>query len=57
LNTVPQSLKQLFHDSIDFQVNGGTMPPPDYLILHPEARLSDQEKKQIIQGLETTLSQ
>ncbi|GAB4533739.1 MAG: hypothetical protein Fur0018_23280 [Anaerolineales bacterium] len=29
----------------------GKMPPFDYLIMHPEARLSDAERQQLIQGL------
>ncbi len=30
------------------------MPPPQYLLAHPEARLSKQEKKIFVQGLEKT---
>ena len=31
------------------------MPPLDYLLLHPEARLSNEEKAQLISGLQATL--
>jgi len=29
----------------------GQMPPAQYLLMHPEARLSDAEKQQLIQGM------
>jgi hypothetical protein len=32
------------------------MPPADYLLTHPEARLTDLEKELLIQGLQETLS-
>jgi len=35
-------------------VRKGEMPLPDYLLLHPEARLSATEREQFIQGLTTT---
>lgn len=35
-------------------IQKGTMPPWFYLPLHPEARLSPQEKQQLIQGLLAT---
>jgi hypothetical protein len=37
------------------QVNSGKMPLPQYLLMHPEARLTDAEKKQLIAGLTATL--
>jgi hypothetical protein len=36
------------------QVESGAMPPGDYLLLHPDARLSDAEKQQLINGLNAT---
>ncbi len=33
----------------------GSMPPPQYLITHPQAALSDTEKQQLIQGLQNSL--
>ncbi|HEX5330741.1 heme-binding domain-containing protein [Sulfuricurvum sp.] len=36
------------------EVEEGEMPIPPYLITHPEARLSDAEKKELIDGLEKT---
>lgn len=36
-------------------VSNGSMPPAIYLIEHPDARLNDVEKRQLIQGLRATL--
>lgn len=33
----------------------GVMPPSRYLMLHPEARLSDAEKQQLMQGIIASL--
>ena len=33
----------------------GEMPPPQYLLMHPEARLSAQEKQQLADGLQKSL--
>lgn len=33
----------------------GEMPPGNYLIMHPGAKLTDAEKHQLIQGLEASL--
>jgi hypothetical protein len=43
-------------DDIGQQIQRGTMPPSDYLLMHPSARLTDAEKQQLIQGLQTSLS-
>jgi mono/diheme cytochrome c family protein len=32
------------------------MPPADYLLMHPEARLSDAERRTLATGLETTFA-
>jgi hypothetical protein len=32
-------------------IREGKMPPASYLMLHPDARLSDAEKQQLVQGL------
>lgn len=45
---------RLARDMID-QIRSGVMPPPDYLLLHPEARLDAAEKEQLIQGLQNSL--
>jgi hypothetical protein len=33
------------------------MPPADYLLIHPDARLSADEKTQLIEGLQQSLGQ
>jgi len=33
----------------------GSMPPSQYLILHPEAKLTQQQKDQLIAGLQATV--
>jgi hypothetical protein len=42
-------------ENVSGQISGGAMPPLDYLLLHPEARLSNEEKAQLINGLEATV--
>ena len=37
-------------------IRSGSMPPVDYRLIHPEARLTDLEKELLIQGLQETLS-
>ena len=41
-------------DEIEEQVAEGKMPPASYLLMHPEARLSDAEKQQLLAGLKAT---
>lgn len=38
-------------------VRRGQMPEPTYLPMHPEARLTDTEKQQLIQGLAATFGE
>ncbi len=44
-------------DLIAYQVTNGKMPLPQYLMLHPEARLTQAEKDQLVQGIRATLAQ
>lgn len=44
-------------DEIYRMINSGEMPPFQFLIMHPEARLTDAEKQALIQGLQATLGQ
>jgi mono/diheme cytochrome c family protein len=37
-------------------IRDGEMPPWQFKLLHPESRLSDSEKRQLIRGLEATLA-
>ena len=36
-------------------IQNGEMPPGNYLMMHPEARLTNQEKLQLIAGLQNSL--
>jgi hypothetical protein len=44
-------------NQIEAMINSGRMPPPQFLIMHPEARLTATEKQELIQGLQATLGQ
>ncbi len=37
------------------QIQSGSMPPASYLVQHPDANLTADEKQQLIQGLQTSL--
>ncbi len=40
---------------VDREVRGGGMPDSSYLPLHPEARLSAEEKQQLLDGLKASI--
>ena len=42
-------------DELGEKINNGDMPPASYLPLHPDARLTDAEKQQLIAGLTASL--
>jgi cytochrome c551/c552 len=42
---------------IERTIRDGEMPPSQYLIMHPEARLSDEEKQELIDGVNASLGQ
>lgn len=41
-------------DEIVHQIRKGDMPLESYVLIHPEARLTEQEKKDLIEGLKKT---
>ncbi len=43
-------------DEVAQQIQRGSMPPSYYLIIHPTANLTPDEKQALIQGLQTSLS-
>ena len=47
--------KSLEVDEISQVINEGEMPPGQYLLLHPEARLSEAEKQQLVQGMANSI--
>ena len=56
LNTLPAFRAQRLPEDVVQQIRNGAMPPKDYLILHPDARLSDAEKQQLMQGMQQSLT-
>jgi hypothetical protein len=44
-------------DDVKKEVNDGDMPIWNYVLLHPEAKLSAAEKTQLIDGLKATFLQ
>ncbi len=42
-------------DDVAEQVQRGNMPPSYYLLMHPAANLTPEEKQALIQGLQTSL--
>src|ERR687885_1761608 len=57
LNNAPSFRASRLPEEAGQQIRNGSMPPSDYLILHPAARLTAAEKDQLIQGLQKSLSQ
>jgi len=47
--------RQLKPEKIQREIASGSMPPRIYLLTHPEARLTDAEKQQLIAGLIASL--
>jgi hypothetical protein len=43
-------------DDIPIVVSSGAMPPSQFLMMHPEARLTQAEKDALVNGLKTTIS-
>lgn len=56
LSQLSTARKARLMEEIARAIRAGTMPPPDYLLIHPEARLSALEKELLIQGLQEVLS-
>ncbi len=54
LNVSEWGVKKYHEDDAVKEVQSGGMPLDNYLWLHPEAKLTPQEKEQFIQGLKAT---
>jgi len=48
---------QLMAGDATSMVQSGKMPPAQYLLIHSDARLTDAEKQQLIQGLQALAAQ
>ena len=55
LDSMPAFRKSMVAEEIAMQIRSGAMPPKDYLLLHPEAHLTDAEKEQLITGFQASL--
>ncbi len=57
LNNIPAFRRNGLVDEMAQQIRNGAMPPKDYLLVHPTARLTAAEKTQLIEGLTKSLAQ
>lgn len=55
LNKLPAFRRNQLAENMAMRIRLGTMPPKDYLFLHADARLSDAQKDQLIQGVRASL--
>ncbi|MSP11729.1 MAG: hypothetical protein EXR62_02105 [Chloroflexi bacterium] len=56
LNKLPAFMKAQLPNNMAQRIRNATMPPFDYLLMHPEARLSQAEKEQLIRGLQKSFA-
>ncbi len=56
LNFSEQRADEISAEKIIASIENGAMPPAQYLLLHPEAQLSEVEKMLLIRGIRATLS-
>ncbi len=57
LNALSSRRRDRLPDSLERAVTRGSMPPFDYLLMHPEARLSDAERQQLADGFKASLAE
>lgn len=55
MNNIPEEKLSNLGESCARRTKNGNMPPKDFLILHPEARLTDAEKQQLEDGFKKSL--
>jgi hypothetical protein len=56
LNFSEQRADEISVEDIINLIEDGSMPPPQYLLLHPEAQLSETEQVQLVTSIRATLS-
>jgi hypothetical protein len=54
VNEMPAHIAANTYKHFEEQMKTRLMPPPDYLIMHPEARLTDEENEKLLKGLQQT---
>lgn len=57
LNALSSRRRDRLPDSLERAVTRGSMPPFDYLLMHPEARLSEDERQQLADGFKASLAE
>ena len=57
LNNLPAFRKANLAESVAEEIRSGAMPPKDYLYIHADAKLTDAEKTQLIEGFQKSLAQ
>jgi hypothetical protein len=55
MDSMPAFQRRMLAENMANQIRMGSMPPKDYLILHPDARLTEAEKQELIDGLQKSL--
>ena len=55
LNQMSARERSRLVEEIGQQIRNGSMPLSDYVMIHPQARLTDAEKQQLIQGFQNSL--
>ncbi|MBI5034592.1 MAG: heme-binding domain-containing protein [Chloroflexi bacterium] len=55
LNKLPSLRRARLARDMAEQIRNNTMPPADFLLMHPEAHLTDAEKQLLIQGLQNSI--
>jgi hypothetical protein len=56
LNFSEQRPSQISAEDVIEAIENGTMPPAQYLLLHPEANLNEDEKARLIAGIRATFA-
>jgi mono/diheme cytochrome c family protein len=56
LNNLQSFQQNSLDNRIGEVLQSGTMPPQDFQLMNPKARLTDAERQQLIQGLQNTLA-
>lgn len=56
LDELSENRRARLPDQLERVITSGRMPPRDFLLLHPEARLSEADRGALIQGLRATFA-
>jgi hypothetical protein len=56
LDRLPTFERNQLANNMAMRIRNASMPPADYLYIHPDARLTDAQKDQLIQGIRASLA-